>query len=197
MSDAYDQMLTGYDEVEASHGFSGDPLPTAWYALQVEKVLDSSASKSGVPMVRLQLLVTSKHPDEAMRGKRAFVGIALGASRVDKNGVQRSQAEYDKATKQVQATSKGLLSALGVSTAAPLGSGVDKVFNFYNVGAWTGREFIGKVALRPPQGQYDASNQLQAHHALDDAKRGLEWLQKQGVLSTPSNAANSAAPATI
>lgn len=195
MSDAYDQMLTGYDDVEPTYGFSGEPLPTGWYALRVEKILDSAPSrKSGVPMVRVQLLITDKHPDTNMVGKRAWVSIVLGASTLDKNDVKRSQAEYDKATKQVQSTSKGLLSAMGVSTAAPMGSGAEKVFNFYNVAAWEGREFIGKIGLRPANKQYDESNQLQAHHALDDAKRGLEWLKAQTATSTTST---TTAPATI
>ena len=198
MSDAYDQMLTGYDEVEASHGMSGDPLPTGWYALQVEKILDSSPAKnSGVPMVRMQLFITDKHPDAAMHGRRAWVSVALGASQQDKNKVQRSQAEYEKATKQVQSSSKGLLSAMGVNTAAPMGSGAEKGFNFYNVAAWTGREFIGKIALRPATKEYSESNQLQAHHNLDDPKRGLEWLRAQAATGATESKSPTTAPATI
>lgn len=195
MSDAYDMMLTGYDDVEASHGFDGEPLPAGSYALKVEKILDAAPSKtSGVPMVRMQLLVTERHPDAAMVGRRTWVSMALGASSKNRDGQLRDAAAMAKATSNVQAQMKGWLGVLGVSTSTPSGTGVQKVVNFYNVGAWEGREFVGKIALRPKTEQYEASNQLNSFHSLQDEKRGLEWLRAQ--VSTASTSSSSSTHAS-
>jgi hypothetical protein len=187
MSDPVLDMLDGYDDVEASSGMSGDPLPTGWYLLTVEKLLDMAASKAGVPMARLQLNV-----DEGEHAKqKAFVSIALGPKATNKDGSNRSPEEFDKAKKSVQAQAKGLLKAIAVETAQPLGEGLEKVFSFYNVQAWEGRQFVGKIQLRIDRsGQYDPQNALQAYHHIDDAKKGVAWLRSRS--GGPSVAAGAA-----
>jgi hypothetical protein len=193
VADAFDSMLAGYDEVEASQGYSGDPVPTGWYALKLEKVLSAELSKNGIPMVRMQILIT-----EGQRAnQRAFVGMTLSASEKDKNGAQRTKQEIDDANRKIMAQMKGFLGALGVSTAAPAGSGAQKVFNFYNVTAWEGRDFIGKISLRAKTEKYEASNQLNAYYNIKDEKHGLDWLRAQGETSGTVSATSTAAPSTI
>lgn len=174
MTDIYDAMLDGYDDVEPSSGY-GEPLPTGWYPMRVEAVLDTSTSKNGAAMARLQLDV-GEGPD---KGKKAFVNVIMSPSLVDKTGATRGQAQLADANSVIQGQLKSLLKALGVQTGQPVGTGAEKLFSFYNVGAWKDREFMARIRLRPARGEYEASNDLGDYKPFADEKRGIAWWRGQ------------------
>lgn len=180
---SYTDLFTGYDDVEESHGFDGDPLPTDWYYLLVEKVLDVAQSNKGAITARIQVGVQEGPKANA----KAFVSIVLAPAAEDKNGAQRNDVEMRKANSNIQAQMKGFLRALGVTTGQPLGNSlVDKAHSFYNVNAWEGSSFIAKVSRRE-NAQYGASNQLSSYYSLSDEKRGLDWYRNDHLAkSTPS-----------
>ncbi len=169
-------MFEGYDDIEETHGFDTDPLPTNWYHLMIEKVLGTEATKNGAVQARCQVIVESGE----LKGKRAFVNILLGPSSVNKDGTARSDVERQKAAGSIMGQMKGFMKSIGCNTGAPTGDGdVDKAASFYNVGTWDTRQFIGNVKYRPAQGKWGASNQLNGYHGLEDEKKGLEWLNNQ------------------
>lgn len=167
-------LFEGYDDVEESHGFDTEPLPTAWYHLLLEKVLGTDATKNGAVQARCQVLVASGE----LQGKRTFINVLMGPSMVNKDKTQRSAAELNKAKGNIQGQMKGFMTSIGCNTGEPTGeSDVEKASSFYNVGMWDGRQFIGNIKHRAATGMYSASNQLNGFHNIDDAKRGLEWLR--------------------
>lgn len=173
MSDFYSDLSRYYDEAEGSSGFGGDPLPTGWYYLKIEKVLETGLSKNGVPQARLQLQVV----EGPCQDQRAFVSLSLGAKETNDDGSNRSKEELDKANKNIVNMIKGFMKAVDVTTGAPVGPFPENVFNFYSVPSWEGRAFVGKIKLQPAKGQYDASNRLNAYHNINDEDKGLAWLR--------------------
>jgi hypothetical protein len=184
MSD-YGYMTEGYDDVDESHGFSDEPLPSGWYPLRVEKVLSSALSKNGSPSVRLQVQVT----EGALQDKRAFVGLNLGPALVDAKGTQRSEKELKDIAKTIQGQMKGFLSSLGVTTGPPVGEKDEAVYSFFNVGSWTGKEFMGFIKLMPAKGDWSASNRLNGYRSIGDEKQGLDaWRAKQSGAASETKA---------
>jgi hypothetical protein len=183
MSDPFDAMLEGYDDVEESSGFDGDPLPTGWYPLKIAKVYETSTTTNGAVRTRCGVSVL-EGPHE---GKVGFFTLNMSPSRVDKNGAARTQEEIKAAAGSIQAQLKGFLSALGLSTGQPVGEGDRKIANFFNVGSWEGREFIGKMQYVPAKGQWSAQNNLNAYYSMGHDDKGIDWWRS-------NHAGNSAAP---
>lgn len=187
MIDDFASMIDGYDQVEPSAGLSNEPLEAGWYALEVAEVLERSTTKNGVPQARVRLKVT----EGPSKGRNAFVRLYMGASRVsrkDGNELARTDAEYEKARASVQAQMKGFMRALQLTTGAPVGEGVEKVFSFYNLDAWAGTNFVGRITLQAGGAnavtgqEYQAQNNLAEFHPMNDAKKGYAWLMsRQGV----------------
>ena len=187
MSD-YSHMMEGFDEVEASHGFSDEQLPSGWYPLKVEKVLSTDLSRNGSPQARLQLLVT----EGSAEGKRTFANISMGPAKVDRDGAARSDDDLKKTAKTIQGQMRGFLDALGLTTGQPVGDGEEAVYSFFSVGSWAGREFMGYVKLLPAKGQWPASNRLQSYQSLQDEKKGIDaWRAGQASDAAPTSAAQS------
>lgn len=170
----FSMMYDGFDDVEPSYGFSDEPLPSGWYPLVVEKVLDKSLSRNGSPTARIQLLVK----EGGCEGKRTFANIIMGPAETgrdkDGNEIKRSPEEMQKTAATIKGQMSGFLRALGVTTGQPQGAGDQAVYNFFNVDSWQGREFMGFVKLMPATPRFpNPSNRLQGYRSLEDEKHGL------------------------
>lgn len=175
MADMYDEMTSGYDEVEASQGRTGEPLPNGWYFLKVAKVLETGKSRDyGIPYARVQVQVTRGLEE----GRVAFLSMSMGVKPVDSKGNTRDAAAMKKSNDTQKGIMKMWMKAIKVDTATPVGEDEHKVLSFYNVGAWEGREFIGKLKSRPATDQFPASNQLDAARPLDDVEHGEAFVTK-------------------
>ena len=175
---SFKQMFEGFDEVQPSFGFSDEPLPTGWYPVKLEKVLETQTSPKGSHGARVQLVVT----EGDMSKKRAFVNVTMGPSEMNRDNTQRSEAEIAAAARNIQSQMRGLLKALGLNTGQPSGgTDLEKICSFFSVGQWEGREFMAYLKLRPETNTRQASNQLNAFAPADDPKKGLgAWRAKQG-----------------
>jgi len=193
LTDFYDEVLSGWDDVEPSSGLSSEPVPVGYYAAKIEKVLEKKESSNGVPVVRMQLQIT--------RGKYArravFVDMSLSASPVDRDGNKRSTEAFKKANDNVQGMAKGFIRTLNVAKAPAIGEGSAKIFNFYNVDAWEGREFVAKLSIQPEREYngktYGPRNQLANFYPMNDAKHGIAYIEQ---LEQQGNSA-STTPATL
>ena len=171
MSDPYEAMMEGYDDVEESSGFDGDPLPTGWYPLRIQKVYETSTTKNGAVRTRCGVSVI----EGPCEGKIGFFTMNMSPSRVAKDGSARDVGEIRSAATSIQSQLKGFLSALGLSTGQPVGEGDKKIASFFSVGSWEGREFIGKIQFVPASGQWSAQNNLSAYYSMGHEDKGMDW----------------------
>lgn len=176
MADMYDEMTQGYDEVEASQGRTGEPLPSGWYFARVAKVLEVGKSRDfGIPYARVQVQVTRGLEE----GRVAFLSLSMGVKPVDSKGNKRDDAAMKKANATQMSIMKMWMKAIKVPTAAAVGDGEHKVLSFYNVQAWEGSsEFGAKLKLRPATEQFGASNQLDSAKPLEDPEHGEAFITK-------------------
>jgi hypothetical protein len=170
--------MQGYDDVTPTQGLVSEPLAKGWYWLKA-KVVNKDLTKSGLPRVRFMFHALDLETGEPMKGKVAFVDWYLGASKTtgrDPDKKERTPAEYQKALNQVQGQCKGLFEkAMKVPKGAPTGEGADQVFNFFNVDAADGRDFVAEVMV-----DGEGRNSLRSYHPVDDEKHGLAWLRSKG-----------------
>lgn len=172
----YSYMHEGYENQEASHGFSDELLPSGWYPLEVENILEKSLSKKGSPSARIQLRVT----EGKYENKRTFTNMTLGPAKYDKDGAERTKSDLQNLASTIQGQMRGFLQSLGATTGAPVGDADQAIYNFFNVDGWKGRQFMGFVKLIPAKGEWNAQNRLQGYRNLADDKKGIEsWRAAQ------------------
>lgn len=171
-------MFEGFDDVEPSYGFTPNPLPTGWYPVLLEKVLDTQTSQKGSLSARLQLLVTEgPHKDQ-----RTFMSLTMTPALLDKENTQKSDVDIQKAKKVIQGMMGGFLKSINVTTGHPAGaSAEEKNLSFFNIGSWEGNQFMANVKLRPANGTWEASNMIRSYKNLEDEKDGIAaWREKSG-----------------
>ena len=180
-------VMQGYDDVTPTQGLVSEPLAKGWYWLKAE-VMNKDVTKSGLPRVRFMFRALDLDTGEPMKGKIAFVDWYLAASKTvgrDEEKRDRTPEEYRKSLNSVQAQCKGLFEkAMKVPKGAPTGEGADQVFNFFNVDACDGRDFVAEVLV-----DKDGRNGLRSYHPVDDEKHGLAWLRAKGSGKTAAPAA--------
>jgi hypothetical protein len=172
-------MFDNYDQLDESHGFEGEPLPTGWYGLEIEKIHAKDRSERGAMMVRYQARVYAGPAKLVDGNARCFLMRLLKAKEVNNDETRRTDAEIAAADNNIKAQMRGFMSSLGVPTATPTGADdLSKVCNFYNVDSWVGKQFVGKVKF-VPEGQYPAKNDLSSFHNVGDEKRGIAFVHEQ------------------
>lgn len=177
MSDFYDLITEGYDDVEAAP-VGSTALPSGWYPLKIAKVHEVRESREGnAIMARVQLAVL----EGPLANRNAFVNVMLGPSSLGKDKKPRSAEELKKAADAVKGQMKRFMTALGLSKGEATGTGLDKVSSFYRVSEWEGKEFMGKVKLVAATERYEESNALNDCCPLDDAKYGIEKFRARPV----------------
>jgi hypothetical protein len=179
MGDYFSHMSEGFDDVEPSFGFGGEPLPTGWYPVEVETLLDASLSNGGAPQARLQLKVF----EGERANQRAFVTVTMGPSVLGRDGSQRTEEEIAKAAASLKGQMSGFLKSIGVTTGPAEGHDVmTKAKNFFNTGSWTGKQLMARLKHVPENVQrgWNARNELAGFRSLDDEKQGISaWRAKQ------------------
>lgn len=173
-------FIKDYEKVEASQGFTNEPMKKGQYPLVV-KAVETSTHDEGYPVARLQLQVTQG----PTKGRVVFKTFYFGANKVkgiyennQKTGeVVRTEEEYEKAAKGAIGAVKGFLKAIELTTGTPTGDTENEaILSFYRVSEWQGRTFMGNVGIdrnRPDQ------NSLDGYHSNNDPKVGLNnWEQK-------------------
>ena len=174
------------DDVEPSFGFTGEPMPSGWYPLRVEKLLEVQQRTTGTVQARLQLLTL----EGEMKDKRAFVSLTLAPSKQNPDESQRTLEEVKKAAGNIRSQMAGFLKSLGVTTGHPAGSNdAEKASGFWNTREWETREFMGYVKLMPATEKWNASNRLNGYAPIEDEKKGLaQWRAKQTTAATGAKA---------
>lgn len=188
----YDEMTRDLDDVKPEQPMEGGALPGGWYILRVADV-QGQVTKNGVPQARMRVAVV----EGDQKGRNAFVSINLGASPLDPDGRQRSPEERTKTANKVKGQLKQLRVALGgVDIGVPTGEGPELVYTAYNIADWKDREFVGRLTFKAAGKnettgrEYNESNGLAEFYAVDDPKKGAEFVRARS-----ANAAHNVASA--
>lgn len=194
----YSKMVDAEDKVEATFGFDSDLIPPGWYWVKIDGA-EVRADEGRVPNVNISCVVLAG-PHE---GRKVFDGFSLvaGETKRDKAGneIARTAEEIAKANQSVQGMLNGWLSAIKVhknkQPSAPPSS-TDFLAQFYNVGAWEGREVMVKFGHRKYKGRdgdQRVAGRFQQYAALEDPKHGLAAWQAGGGAAKGGGAVKSGA----